>query len=84
MSSKEHCHGCGKLWSEESPECVFNYHKKSDIESSIIEITSEQVRQLKRAVDIGRGDYNEAKRVQGWVYRILNGEDVSEELEDYD
>jgi len=28
MSTKEHCHGCGKLWSEESPECVFNYHKQ--------------------------------------------------------
>ena len=30
LSSKEHCHGCGKLWSEESPDCVFNYHKKSE------------------------------------------------------
>lgn len=33
MSSKEHCHGCGKLWSEESPDCVFNYHKKPETES---------------------------------------------------
>ena len=30
MSSKEHCHGCGKLWSQESPDCVFNYHKKPE------------------------------------------------------
>jgi len=30
MSTKEHCHGCGKLWSEESPDCVFNYHKKPE------------------------------------------------------
>lgn len=30
MSTKEHCHGCGKLWSEESPDCLFNYHKKLD------------------------------------------------------
>jgi hypothetical protein len=30
MSSKNHCHGCGKLWSEESPNCMFNYHKKSE------------------------------------------------------
>lgn len=28
LSSKEHCHGCGKLWSEESPDCIFNYHTK--------------------------------------------------------
>ena len=28
MSTKEHCHGCDKLWSEESPECIFNYHKQ--------------------------------------------------------
>jgi hypothetical protein len=28
--TKEHCHSCGKLWSEESPECVFNYHKKPE------------------------------------------------------
>jgi len=32
MSSKEHCHGCGKLWSDESPNCVFNYHKKLEKE----------------------------------------------------
>ena len=32
--SKEHCHGCGKLWSEESPDCVFNYHKKPEIDLS--------------------------------------------------
>ncbi len=31
MSTKEHCHGCGKLWSEESPNCVFNYHKKPEM-----------------------------------------------------
>ena len=30
MSAKEHCHGCGKLWSEESPYCVFNYHKQPE------------------------------------------------------
>lgn len=30
MSNNEHCHGCGKLWSEESPDYIFNYHKKSD------------------------------------------------------
>jgi len=30
LSSKEHCHGCGKLWSEESPDCLFNYHRKPD------------------------------------------------------
>ncbi len=30
MSSKEYCHGCGKPWIEESPDCVFNYHKKPE------------------------------------------------------
>lgn len=28
MSSKEHCHYCNKLWCEESPDCIFNYHRK--------------------------------------------------------
>ena len=23
---QDRCHGCGKLWSEVSPDCVFNYH----------------------------------------------------------
>ena len=30
MSTKEHGHGCDKLWSEESPNCIFNYHKKPE------------------------------------------------------
>lgn len=29
--STEVCHGCNLPWSEESPNCVFNYHKKPEV-----------------------------------------------------
>ena len=49
-----------------------------------MELSDKQVSWLKRAADIGRNDYSEAKTVQRLIYQILGGKDVSEELKEYD
>jgi len=49
-----------------------------------MELSDKQVDWLKRAADIGRNDYSEAKTVQRLIYEILEGKDVSEILEDYE
>lgn len=49
-----------------------------------MEITDEQVSQLKRAVNLGRGDHSYISDAVDWVYRILDGEDVSDELTAYE
>lgn len=49
-----------------------------------VEFYQWQIDQIKRAVDIGRGDYSLAKYVQYYVYDILEGKDMDVELKGFE